>query len=271
MVPTLSVAGRSVPAMAIESTPPDPGDPPPSSSASPVSPPPITAPPAPMVRHAPQNLFTAQEITTALHCLAPGAGKYDSRRVWVAWANGSSEGRDIDDLPRISDIEDVTSVCVWWDYEDGSSVEGALVQRFQSGRLTIKRGGQALAAAGACTDYLSALRPERARARQFLTGWWPPLLLGAAWLTVYLVMVKVLGEGSPPWLQWLALGTMFALGPLTGLGYGRLAHRRASGTRLARDPQVHQVSWLTPETAALATVLGLLVAAAAFINDLISP
>lgn len=225
----------------------------------------ITAPPAPQRRQAPHNLFTLAEVVAALQLLVAGTSPIQQAMVTVTWRSGGSRTLRLDDVTCIADVEQVTTVSLHWQYLDGSSVQGTLVSCVRRGELIIEHGGAALAATGACLDYLETLRPQRARFRAFVAG---------SGVDAVLALMAVLGLASLWWTRPVLEASVFAPRLRTGsliallvesvfyLWVMRRIHRSTAGTHLARAALV-QRTWLTTE---LGVLIGLatLVATVAF-------
>ena len=237
------------------------------------SPGPITAPAAPRRIEAPHNLYTLEEVAAALRLLKEDARDLSWSQVQVGWRNGGSRSLPIDDLAQITDLEDVRTVFMTWTYSDDSRVTGYLIRQPDAGALSVTGAGRALAATHSALDYLSGLRPQRARVRRLLAGPLPLLVyivLCIAWLAGLILSVepqelsRAVPRTSAMWKNVL-LGT--AIGIPLALLFNRLfalLRRRIGGTRLARTHQVNR-RLLTPELNVLVAIVAAAIALLALI------
>lgn len=222
----------------------------------------ITAPAPPQRRRTPHNLFTLDEVSTALAHLAAGLDPAASQTVELTWATGGSRRLPAHQLHRIGDPEDVRILALDWTYPDASRVRGELVTRSRLPSLTLEGAGTAQAALGACLDHLESLRPQRARWRSFMAGTGicavdtllailAVVLLIFVWLTSPQEAAGIFDRDGLPGTVALCALEFVVLGWLM-----RRLHRAFAGTRLARQPVAHR-TWLTTEFSALVGVLGL--------------
>lgn len=245
-----------------------------------VSPPPspgpggaIAPPPAPYTTKLPHDLFTLDEVVTALQLLeAGGLAQYWEPRVTVVWANGARQRLLLTELPQLTQIEEIRRVSVYWLYADGSTVSGNLLNRPARGELTVENGPQARAAADRCVESLRVRNQQRATVRGFLASMIVPFLVWALLFAVSTVgQGKLRGNSSSEDLTTESAVTSLTIG--SGIGavlvlltflVTRGVRHRFSGTRMAHVSQAHR-KVLTNEVAVLAAVLGVPIAVLALL------